>query len=50
MKYRLYIERADDRDIVITALARNGYAVRQGKEKSGSKYVHFIEYWRPEAA
>jgi len=46
MKYRLYIERTDDRDAIIIALARNSYTVRHGREKTGNKYVHFVEYWR----
>lgn len=45
MKYRIYIDRADDRDTTVTILARNGYTVRLGKEKQGNKSVSYIEYW-----
>lgn len=30
---KLYVSKAEDRDQVIVILARNGYTVRQGKEK-----------------
>lgn len=45
MKYRLYIINQGDRDAVVTVLAKNGYTVRQGKEKKINKWIHFIEYW-----
>lgn len=48
MKYRLYIQSPGDRDSVIAILARNGYTVRQGKEKQGSRSVSFVEYWSEE--
>lgn len=37
-----------DRDTLVAILARNGYTVRQGKEKRGKSnaYTHFIEYWK----
>jgi hypothetical protein len=43
---KLYIGNAADRDSVIVILARNGYTVRQGKEKPpGAKTaVSFVEY------
>lgn len=42
---KLYISGKEDRDAVTLALARNGYTVRQGKEKSaGAKTsVTFVE-------
>lgn len=40
---KLYIEKPADRDAVIVVLARNGYTVRQGREKQGSKTVWFVE-------
>jgi len=46
MRQRLYITSPADRDAVVTILARNGYSVRQGKEKQGNKSVSFIEYWK----
>ena len=45
MKYKIYITNPADRDTVISVLARNGYTVRQGKEKRGNKSVSFVEYW-----
>ena len=47
MKYRIYIAKPEDRDAVVAILARNGYTVRQASEKSktGSRTIHFIEYW-----
>ena len=37
-----------DRDTLVTILARNGYTVRQGREKRGksSNYTHYVEYWK----
>ena len=48
MKYKLYIESSADRDTVVMILARNGYTVRNGREKQGNKWTHFVEYWRNE--
>ena len=45
MKYRVYILSPADRDAVVQILARNGYTVRQGKEKQGNRSVSFVEYW-----
>ena len=45
---RIYITSSIDRDAVVGVLARNGYTVRQGKEKAGKSYRHFVEYWRDE--
>lgn len=45
---KLYIDKPDDRDAIVTILARYGYTVRQGKErdKSGKRNVSFVEFWR----
>lgn len=42
---KLFITSAVDRDTVVVALARNGYTVRQGKEKHqiNGKRVSFVE-------
>jgi len=50
---RLKVTKAEDRDQMIMILARNGYTVRQGKEKPpGAKaavaYVEVIEDGRNE--
>lgn len=49
---RIYIESVVDRDAVTLALAHNGYTVYGGKEKAkaGTKYLHYVEYWRDENA
>lgn len=41
----LFITSAVDRDTVVVALARNGYTVRQGKEKHqiNGRSVSFVE-------
>ena len=51
MKYK--IAKPEDRDAMIVILARNGYTVRQGKEKKpGEKaekaFVEVIEHGRSE--
>lgn len=43
---KLYISLPQDRDAVVTVLARNGYTVRQGKEKQGKTVVKFVECWK----
>ena len=43
---RIYIELAHDRDAVVTALAHNGYIVKQGKEKVGSSNKAYVEFWK----
>lgn len=50
-KNKLHIIKPDDRESVIVILARNGYTVRQGREKDRStgKAVAFVEYWRDES-
>lgn len=42
---KLFITSAVERDTVVVALARNGYTVRQGKEKRqiNGKSVSFVE-------
>jgi hypothetical protein len=40
---RLYITKAEDRDTVLMILGRNGYTVRQGKERKENKTVTFVE-------
>jgi len=39
---------AADRDVLVTILARNGYTVRQGREKrtKANTYTYFVEYWK----
>lgn len=51
MKNKIYISKPADRETVITILAMNGYTVRQGKSKDGSRTVYYIEYWeeKPDA-
>lgn len=50
---KLKIAKPDDRDAVIVILARNGYTVRQGKEKkpgdkTATAFVEVIENGRTE--
>lgn len=47
-KERIHITKPDDRESVIVILARNGYTVRQGREKDAGagKTVAFVEYWK----
>lgn len=42
---KIYISATADRDAVVVILARNGYTVRQGKEKhwASGKTVAFVE-------
>lgn len=42
---KLKVAKPEDRDAMIVILARNGYTVRQGKEKrNGEKtFTHFVE-------
>ena len=42
---KLFIAKPDDRDTVLMILGRNGYTVRQGKEKKPgeSKYSAYVE-------
>lgn len=44
-RMKLYVSKAEDRDQVIVILARNGYTVRQGKEKKPEtkQTVAFVE-------
>ena len=50
MKNKLHITKPDDRESVIVILARNGYTVRQGREKDHGtgKTVSYVEYWSSE--
>jgi len=50
MKYRIFVENVLDRDETVKILAKNGYTVRIGREKAktGSRYLHFVEYWGSE--
>lgn len=46
---KLYITKAEDRDAVLVILGRNGYTVRQGKEKRPEtrrtvSYVEVLEH------
>lgn len=43
---KVYISLPQDRDTVVTVLARNGYTVRQGKEKKGKTYEKYVEFWK----
>lgn len=47
-KERIHITKPDDRESVIVILARNGYTVRQGREKDPAtgKTAAFVEFWR----
>ena len=45
-KRRLYISKPEDRESVVIILARNGYTVREGKERSAGKTFSFVEFWR----
>ena len=45
-KTKNYIGLPQDRDAVVTVLARNGYTVRQGKEKKGKTYEKYVEFWK----
>lgn len=45
---KIYIAQPQDRDAVVTVLARNGYTVRQGKEKRGKAYEKYVEFWKEE--
>lgn len=46
MKNKIYVTKPTDRETIITILAMNGYTVRQGKEKDGTRTVYYVEYWR----
>lgn len=43
---KIYISAPGDRDAAVMILARNGYTVRQGREKNGKAYKYFVEYFR----
>ncbi len=46
MRGRLFIDKPVDRDAAAVILIRNGYTVRIGREKCGSRYLYFVEYWK----
>lgn len=50
MRIKIDCASTTDRDLLVAILARNGYTVRQGREKrgKGNAYTHFIEYWKEE--
>ena len=43
-------EKAEDRDALVTIFARNGYTVRQAREKKGpnTRYTYYVEFWKEE--
>lgn len=43
---RIEVSLPQDRDAVVTILAKNGYTVRQGKERKGKTYVKYVEFWK----
>lgn len=47
-KVKINIALPQDRDAVVTILARNGYTVRQGREKKGNSktYEKYVEFWQ----
>lgn len=47
-KNRIICAKAEDREALCLILARNGYTVRMGREKTaGTKnFVYYIEYWK----
>ena len=49
-KTKIYIALPQDRDSVVTILARNGYTVRQGREKRGKIYEKYVEFWKEDSS
>lgn len=47
-KVKIYVSLPQDRDAMVTVLARNGYTVRQGREKKGKTktYEKYVEFWQ----
>lgn len=48
-RQRIFCTRADEREALVTILARNGYTVRIGKESRGNGKAGsnmFVEYWK----
>lgn len=45
---RVEIEKAEDRDALLMMLGRNGYTVRQIREKVGknTRYTYYVEFWK----
>lgn len=50
MNEHLFIEcaKSADREILAVILVKNGYTVRERREKKGKSntYVYYIEYWK----
>lgn len=44
--YLIRCEKDADRDMLCMILTRNGCTVKRTRQKVGSKYVNYIEYWR----
>lgn len=48
---KIIIAAKEDRDTLVAILARNGYTVRQAREKKGTSkttYQWFVEFWKEE--
>ena len=47
-KVKVYVSLPQDLDAMVTILARNGYTVRQGREKKGNTrtYEKYVEFWK----
>ena len=47
-RYKIDCAKEDDRKLLVTILASNGYTVHLCREKRGtsSAYTHFVEYWK----
>ena len=43
MIMKIYIDKPADLETVAVILVRNGYRVNQGREKSGTKIIRFLE-------
>lgn len=45
---KVEIEKAEDRDTMLMILGRNGYTVRQVREKVGknTRYTYSVEFWK----
>lgn len=45
---RVVVDNKDDRDTMVVILARNGYTVRQVKEKAtgSTKNTTYVEFWK----
>lgn len=45
-KVKIYVDAPQDRDSVVMIMAKNGYTVRQGREKAGKRYIKYVEFWK----